>query len=53
MRIEVIIKKKTIVVSAMQHFNRKTGLKKFAKFANITNYVLPLPMIQSFHGNTF
>ena len=27
--------------------------KKFAKNANISNYVLPLPMIKSFHGNTF
>ena len=30
----------------------KFRVKMFAKIANINNYVLPLPMTLSFHGNT-
>ena len=33
--------------------NFNSSIKKLAKIANINNYVLPLPMNYSFHGNTF
>lgn len=42
-----------IFAPVAQHYYCNSIAKKFAKIANIFNYVLPLPMIQSFHGNTF
>lgn len=42
-----------ITAPVVQQLSFNFSAKKFAIFANIFNFVLPLPMIQSFHGNTF